>query len=244
MADWQSRARDLAIALVAAMLGDAHAHAQDAISSDRPGFSTGPGTVAQGQLQVEAGAQYDDGADGVALPLALFRYGVGERTEVRATWNGGVLGDGRGGTAGGAVEIKQTLTDGERVQTGLLLGVAIPSGGGPLDPSAGFLWSASVTDALSVFGTATAGPAAQADGERRWTATNAVGLGFSLSGQVGLFAEHFVSATEGEGEQAHVVDGGVTWLVTDDLQLDLTGGVSVGEADVGSFLGGGLAYRF
>ena len=231
----------LAVALVAALLDDAHA--QDAISSDRPGFSTGPGTVAPGRLQVEAGAQYDDAADGIALPLALLRYGVGARTEVRATWNGGVLGDGRGGTAGGAVEVKRTLTDGDRVQTGLLLGVAVPSGGGPLDPSAGFLWSASLTDTLSVFGTLTSGPVAS-DGERRWTATNAVGVGLSLSEKVGLFAEHFVSATEGEGDQAHVIDGGVTWLVMDDLQLDLTGGVSVGEAEAGSFVGGGLAYRF
>ena len=241
MADRQTRAPGLAVAFFAATLGPAHA--QDAISSDRPGFSTGPGTVAQGRLQVEAGAQYEGDADGVALPFALLRYGVGERTEVRATWNGGVLGDGRGGTAGGAVEVKRTLTDGERVQTGLLLTVAIPPGDDPLDPSAGFLWSASVTDALSVFGTLTGG-VTSSDGERQWTASNAVGLGLSVTDEIGLFAEHFVSATEGEDDQTHILDGGVTWLATPNLQLDVTGGVSVGAAEAGSFLGGGIAYRF
>ena len=227
--------------LAAMMLNVTGAAAQDTLSSDRPGFSTGPSTVTEGRAQVEAGFQWDAGPDETSLPLTLLRYGIGPDTEVRASWNGVTLG----GTAarGGSVEVKHTLGEGERGATGLLLGVSVPGGGGPLDPSASFLWSASLTDGLGLFGTATAGLAA-GEGGRDATASNSVGLGWSLDDAWGLFAEHLVSVTEGEGDETQVIDGGVTYLVTPNLQLDLNAGVSVGAADAGEFVGGGLSYRF
>ena len=224
-------------AACAALLGSACA--QDALTSDRPGFSTSPSTVAQGRLLIEAGLDLAEGGTFTA-PLALVRYGVGPDTEVRAGWSGLAL-DGAGADGlGGSVEVKHTLGSGQRGATGLLLTATLPPSGG-VDPSAGFLWTRGLGPA-SLFGTATVGRP-EADGDRRWVGTNAVGVSGSLSERVGVFAEHFVSVTEGPGAARHVIDAGLTYLVTNDLQLDLTAGVGVGGG-AGDFVGAGIARRF
>ena len=221
------------------------ASAQDAISADRPGFATGPGTVARGVTQAELGFEWAPETDAVTLPFALLRYGIGEATEVRLAWSGVVTGTGETDTLGGGVEIKHTLREGEGASPtlGVLVGVNVPGDGGPLNPNAGFLWSSSLGDAWSVFGTATLG-APSADGERRLVGTNAVGVSRALGSKAGFFVEHFVSVTEGGDEETQLIDGGLTYLVTDDLQIDVNGGVSVGGADADGFVGAGLAYRF
>lgn len=219
--------------------------AQDAIGTDRPGFSTGPDTVGLGTVQVEAGFEWSDASNQTAFPLALLRYGVGEATEVRLTWNGVSVGDGPDGTLGGSVAVKHALAEGDglRPALGLLAAVSIPAGSDPLDPEAGFLWSLSPSEAWSVFGTATVG-LTSSDGSHDVVGTNAVGVSRTLGPRAGVFVEHFVSWTEGDPDQTHYVDGGLTYLVTDDLQLDVNAGVSVGDTDAGTFVGGGLACRF
>ena len=221
------------------------AAAQDAISTDRPGFSTGPDTVGRGATQAELGFEWNPDAEEVSLPFALLRHGIGEATEVRVTWNGVATGAGDTRGLGGAVEVKHTIREGEGASPtlGLLVGVAIPADGGPVDPSAGFLWSSSLGPSWTLFGTATLA-APSDEGERQLVGTNAVGVSRALGDRAGLFLEHFVSVTEGGGDETQVLDGGLTYLVSDDLQLDVSGGVSVGSADAGGFVGAGLSYRF
>ena len=225
------------------LAASAQVRAQDPISPDRPGFANGPGTVAPGALQIEGGFQWDDAGDAVVLPLALLRYGVGERTEVRAAWSGITVDGGDTDALGGAVEVKHTLTDGANGATGLLASVAIPADGGALDPSLGFLWTREFGGPVSLFGTATVG-APSAGGDRKLQGTNAIGVSIVAGARTGFFVEHFVSVTEGASENVQFLDGGITYLLRPDLQVDINGGVSVGEADAGSFLGGGLSYRF
>ena len=217
------------------------AAAQEALSADRPGFATGPGTVARGVLQVEAGFERASGG-AVSAPLGLLRYGIGPDTEVRASWSGLSFGDGETDGLGGGVEVKHTLGAGERGSTGLLASLAIPAGGGSVDPSLGFLWTSSA-GGLGLFGTATVG-APHIGGERRLTASNAIGASVSVTGAIGLYAEHFVSVTEGAGDEVQYLDGGITYLVSPNMQLDLNAGVGVGGAAAGDFVGGGIAYRF
>ena len=240
--------RSLSMSLLPLAAFSPAASAQDAIITDRPGFSTGPDTVARGVTQAELGFEWNPDTDAVTLPFALLRHGIGEATEVRLAWSGVVTGTGEAGTLGGGVEIKHTLREGEGASPtlGVLVGVNVPGDGGPLNPNAGFLWSSSLGDAWSVFGTATvSAPDTDTDmgGGRRFVGTNAVGVSRSL-GKAGFFVEHFVSVTEGGDEETQLIDAGLTYLVTDDLQIDVNGGVSVGGADADGFVGAGLAYRF
>ncbi|MBB4658126.1 transporter [Parvularcula dongshanensis] len=236
------------LVLAAALAALGPAAGQDPLSADRPGFATGTDTVGAGTVQIEAGLEWAPSDDVAALPLALLRYGAGEGTEVRVSWTGVTTGDGGTALEGGTIEVKQALSEGDGLRPALsLLGVvAIGAEDGaarPLDPSVGLLWSSDLTDTLNLSGTVTVGSVTVGD-ERRTEWTNAVGLGFALSRRAGLFVEHYVSVLEGTEDDTHYVDGGVTYLLSDDLQLDLTGGVSVGAADAGAFVGGGVAYRF
>src|SRR5712691_196054 len=74
-------------------LGWEMATVTDPISADRPGFSTGPRTVARGHLQLETGYQFTSDNDGAdikdhTLPLLLFRAGLLDNLELRIGWNG------------------------------------------------------------------------------------------------------------------------------------------------------------
>ena len=67
-----------------AAAGDAEAKKD--LNTDRPDFTEASITVPAGRLQLESGLTYLDDSDGSRLlsgPEALFRYGVGNRTELR-----------------------------------------------------------------------------------------------------------------------------------------------------------------
>ena len=58
------------------------AAAQQTLSSERPSFSSSPIALDAGLWQLEGGflySRFDSDVDGYSLPLALLRYGAGER---------------------------------------------------------------------------------------------------------------------------------------------------------------------
>ncbi len=69
-------------------------------------------------------------------------------------------------------------------------------------------------------------------------------FGFALSERVGAFAETFGSLPANGGEAAHHLDGGFTFLVRDNLQLDVSLGRGVAGAGAADwFVGAGVAVR-
>ncbi|MEO5819378.1 MAG: hypothetical protein ABIT71_02650, partial [Vicinamibacteraceae bacterium] len=75
--------------------GPAAVHAQSTrdaapIAPDRPGFGTPPTVVDPGLLQIEIGASlsHDGARREVAAPQALWRTGIGHRTELRLESDG------------------------------------------------------------------------------------------------------------------------------------------------------------
>ncbi|MFQ5791752.1 MAG: transporter, partial [Acidobacteriota bacterium] len=70
-------------------------------------------------------------------------------------------------------------------------------------------------------------------------------FGFALTERVGAFAESFGSvALDEAGASEHLMDGGFTFLVLDNLQLDVSGGFSLRAAGLEKwFVGAGLAVR-
>lgn len=74
--------------------------------------------------------------------------------------------------------------------------------------------------------------------------TYTLSFGFALSDRVGAFAETFGSLPADGGEPAHHVDGGFTFLVRDNLQLDVSLGRGVSGAGAADwFVGAGVSVR-
>jgi hypothetical protein len=74
-----------------------------------------------------------------------------------------------------------------------------------------------------------------------YTATVGMSLTERLSMYVELFGEVPLSAT---GGPMHYADGGFTFLVRDNLQLDLEGGVGLNDSSSDWFIGMGVSVRF
>ena len=68
-------------------------------------------------------------------------------------------------------------------------------------------------------------------------------IGVSPVDKLGLFFEVYGSSYK-EFAPDHRVDAGITYLVTDNLQLDFSGGVGLSKASPDNFISAGLSYRF
>jgi hypothetical protein len=226
------------------------------IRADRPGFSTNPRTVPRGRLQIEAGYQFsrDEGVDRHTLPLLLIRAGLARKLELRVSWDGSSWTDASGRfepEAGDmALGLKAHLVEQGRLlpALGLLGSLSLPTGSGDstsdgVDPTGGLLWDYELAAGPVLFGTLLMSSVTD-DDERFFEAANALGVSIPVNDRFGVFLEYFGSYRTGGGGTAHNLDGGLTYLPADNLQLDIHGGVGLnGRAD-DCFLGAGLAFRF
>jgi hypothetical protein len=66
-------------------------------------------------------------------------------------------------------------------------------------------------------------------------------LGAGLTEKTGIFLESFGLLPE-EGDAEHLLDGGITYLLLPNLQLDLSGGIGL-QNTIDNFISFGLTYR-
>lgn len=219
------------------------------ISAERPGFSSSPLALAPSVWQVEAGYQYSRDDDVVdvdvsTLPLLLIRVGLAESIEMQVSWTYSWL-DAGGFDVDGAndatVGIKWQINDADStVPLGLFAGLSLPVGASAFssddtDPSLGVFWTHS--GAADFFGTAIV-----ADTGSRLTLANAVGVGFPIDDTRGAYVELVSAFTEDSGPE-HLLNGGMTFLYTRDMQFDVHGGVGLNERAADFFIGFGIARR-
>jgi hypothetical protein len=71
-------------------------------------------------------------------------------------------------------------------------------------------------------------------------------IGYSLAENLGMYTEWFVFAPAGAdtARTEHYLDAGLTYSVTNNLQLDVRVGKGISGASVDMFAGTGLAARF
>jgi hypothetical protein len=258
MHTWRAAGAAIALAALVFSLAPAAASAQgtaqderDLINPDRPGIADGSKVIAPGALQIEVGVERDNFADThlVFVPL-LVRVGVGRRLEARVEGNTLTHAPGATGFSPISLGAKVALIDAD---TGPTLGVIVR----------GFLPSGS-----SEF------KATHLTGDVRLAADVAIGSKFSLNpnvgvsrienedstATVGLFAMTFsyqptdrinpfvdVSyvSSAGDGSTTSVViDGGIAWILGDDVQLDFSIGQGAHGAAPRPFVAGGLSWRF
>jgi hypothetical protein len=236
----------------------------DPIDTDRPDQTESSALVAPRHLQLEVGLQFTDAGPGEQIlesPTALIRLGVIERLELRfgiptieTNLSGGNTTDFADPELG--VKIKLWEERGARPQAALIAGTTIPAGSGRassdrFDPAFRFAFGHTLPRGLSLgynAGIAWAtepvpGPGGGRSTESRFEYTAA--LGYDITDRWGTFIEVFGDiGLSDSGGPAHSVDGGVTYLLRENLQLDAAIGAGLTGAAPDWFITAGVSYRF
>jgi len=263
-------ARRLVLPLLAAVAGALPAAGQEPVPpgappelvTDRPDQTESAAVVPPGTVQLETGVDYaaeggDPEIDSEALGSSLLRIGLAEGFELRLGWGGWAREREAGGgevegVADAEVGFKVALWEprGRRPQVALLGGVSLPAGEDGLsserhDPSLRLSLAHDLPRGTSLgynLGVAWAGE------ESRFEYTAA--FGFGLGPRVGGFVELFGDApVDGPADgrstaAAHAVDGGLTFLLRDRLQLDLAAGAGLTDEAPDRFLTAGVSIRW
>ncbi len=231
------------------------------IVTDRPDVAESSETVGAGRFQLEAGTALDAADDGETLnmstPLKL-RLGITDSFELHLETPGllvvretGAAGEGDTQVGFGAVDLgfKLHLAAGGGLlpSTGVLLALTLPSGGSDdasmaLSPTLAMDWE--ITDALG------AGANVGLTFNLHEGATHAVRYALAvgrtlapLSDRLRLYAEVSGESPMGDGEHEVWLGGGVSFLVTPDLQLDAAASAGMTEATPLLTAGVGISYK-
>ncbi|WP_295055768.1 transporter [Sulfuricurvum sp.] len=231
---------------------------ENSIVADRPGFSTGTQTVKPKVVNVELGYQYsfnnhDSKPSSHTLPLMLLRTGISEKSELNIQWDGINIDKEEGQSAvrskadlsiGG----KYKLLDNQQYNITALGILSLPTGTSPstsdsTDPLVGILWDYSISDNNTLFGTVQAS-SSQIDHHRVYDTQFAVGSSISHTETIGSFLEIYaIEPSKHDLHATRVIDGGMTYLLTNDTQLDFSIGIGLTRYS-SNFIGFGIASRF
>ncbi|HKQ46685.1 MAG TPA: transporter [Phycisphaerae bacterium] len=242
--------------------------------TDRPDFTESTLPVPFGHVQLETGYTftYDD-EDGrrvsdQTFPEALMRIGVVKDWELRLGWTGWSLTEelfmeendsGRkvrreehddGGTDM-IVGFKRYLLpqEGLRPELGVIGELSLPTGtdtksSGDVDPQVKILWSYELPADFALSGNLNLAVPTSEEG-RFFQTSASVSLAYSLTDWMGMYVEYFgFYPNDRWTDCAHTVNGGFTFLITDNLQFDVRTGAGLNEEADDFFTGAGLSMRF
>jgi Putative MetA-pathway of phenol degradation len=242
--------------------------------TDRPDFTESTETIPPGHFQLEAGYTftYDrEGEDRVrdhTAPELLMRVGVVENFEIRIGWSGyswtdiQFQGETRGGrkvtrgdrTQGGndlslGFKYKVIEQDGLIPHFGVIGAITVPSGSPAVssrdvDPEVVLLWAYDVTDGFSIAGNVGLAVPNE-DGDRFFQTSASLSAAFALSERLGAYVEYFgFYPNTQRSDSAHSLNGGFTYLVNNNFQLDWRVGIGLNEEADDFFAGVGFVWRY
>ncbi len=236
--------------------------------TDRPDFTEASSTVGRGVLQIEFGytliiddepglkqrtqsageplLRWGIGADWLELRLALLP--VHQRTDDGTGWRS------IGGTEDLYLGTKIALTSQEChwPETALIVQSTVPTGSNQLTnndvlPGVNLLYSWELNESVALGGSTQAnravdGGSGEAYSEIAQSATVVLGL----SDEIGMFTEWFAMFPNGAdtAQVEHYLDGGFTFLLSNDVQFDVRAGYGMNRAANDFFAGAGLSIRF
>lgn len=219
--------------------------------TDRPDFTESASVVPRGRVQLEAGATFAeaDPFEEVTVGEVLFRIGVWRRVEARIGLNSYADVDGPGPDANGfedpSLGLKVELAEG----AALLVDTTVPVGADEIgeedwQPGVVLALARDVSERIGLGANLGYSRASEADeGFDQGLASVAVGIG--LAPRWGAFLEGYAVFPSGPGAGDEVVlDGGLTYLASPDLQLDARLGFGVSDAAPDVILGVGLSRRW
>lgn len=228
--------------------------------TDRPDQTESSSVVPRGYFQIETGFTYsDEGSASRTLeyPGTLVRIGLTERLELRLGTQGFVSEfEGDETTGYGDSEIGTKIyfwqEEGWKPETALLASASIPTGNdafstGRVDPSFRFAFSHTLSETVSLaYNIGAAWETVPTASGRSTLAKLQYTLvtGFALTDRIGAFAEFFGdSPLSAGGGSALSIDGGFTYLLRPNVQLDLAVGVGITDEAPDWFLTAGVSFR-
>lgn len=228
------------------------------ISTDRPDHTESVMLVPVGMVQVEGGATTgtSGGVRTTSYGEVLVRAGVADRLELRLEPLTHTTMRARGGPAVGglddiAVGIKTPLIIADSAaravpDVSLLLATSIPTGAHVLradgaQPEAVLAAAWSLTGRLGLATNLTL-QRGRGSGERYWERGASASAGIALSERAGSYVEWYAIRDSRDDAAVQVLNGGVTWRLSSDLQLDARAGR--GTTNGLTFAGIGIARRW
>ena len=246
----------------------------DDLATDRPDFTESTETVPWGRFQIEADYTftYDrESRDRVrdhTVAGFLLRMGIVEDFELRFGWGGYSVtqlnydDQTRGGRTVGREEwvqgandlsfgfkVKLFEQDGLRPHFSVIGEFSVPSGtrgfsSGDVDPAVLLVWAYDLSDRWSVGGNINFAVVSE-EGDRFFQPATSVAVGYSIDDRWGAYMEYFGFYPNSEHTDcAHTINGGLTYLVTNNLQLDIRAGFGLNEEADDFFTGVGFSWRF
>jgi len=226
------------------------AGAQPAIASDRPGLGTGAFVLKTGTTHLEAGAELAiDGERQFSAGQIVVRWGL-PFGELQALVNSFVVSRSPDQAAEGfedlglGLKIPLVAREDDSLRISVLASLSLPTGSRFLTsdeavPAAALLVDRAVSERWSVSATLgyTAGSDAQPD-----VVSVTLTPGASIPGPFNLGAFVGYAGFFGAGPDRHVVEAGLMFGATSDLQLDANWGIDVDTGDY--FVGIGFARRW
>jgi hypothetical protein len=236
------------------------------LASDRPDFTEASCTVGRGVTQLEMGYTYFRNHDGLdesqshSYPELLLRAGMlAEWFELRVGWTFSsgyeafdVLTRSTSGSDDLYTGVKLGLTPQQGIwpEMALMPQASIPLGSnvsaGEVLPGMNWLYGWDVTDWFSAAGSTQINMAVDDDSldkflefAQSWT------FGYSLAESLGAYTEWFAIVPSGAEtiQTEHYFNAGLTYRITNDLQLDFRIGKGVSSNAIDYFAGTGLVVR-
>ena len=231
--------------------------------TDRPDFTEASSTVGQGVAQLEFGYTFTfDSEAGTrtrshSVPEILFRYGIiDDWMELRFGGNYAYQSV-SGLTAAGAEDLylgaKLALTPqaGFLPEMAIIPQMTVPTGhstltAGEVLPGVNWIYGWEINDILSTAGSTQFNRAMDDTGSAYTEWAQSWTVGYSMTDSVGAYTEWFgfFPHSSEAAKPEHYFNGGLTFLLTDDIQWDVRAGVGLNDAADDSFVGTGLSIRF
>ncbi len=232
------------------------------IITDRPDFTESTETVPIGMTQIEAGVTFARAGDerSNSFGEVLVRHALGRRTELRLEVPSFSRTRGAGGRESGfedgSIGFKYMLSQGaggfglKRPRISLIGDTSLPLGSRrfrerKLQPGAKLLLGWDLSDRMALSSNLNYAYLSE-EGERFGEFSASLSLGIGLTERIGSYLEVFGFFPGGNRDNTRFINGGFTYLVNNDFQLDARLGFGLGN-DVGgsdTFFGVGVARRF
>ena len=225
-----------------------------ALITDRPDFTESAYTIQPDRMQLELGYTYRESDNGDEIrshnfPEALLRIGMQDDWELRLGWSGYTFAENDKDIANDmSVGIKWILTpqDGWHPRLALIGEITVPTGHGDtdVDPTVKLLWSYDLDEKNSLSGNLGIAAITQS-GDRFAQGSASLSWGHSLDDRWGIYTEYFTTFPDADDEDAaHTINGGLVYLLNDDLQLDISIGLGLNDQADDIIAGIGVSYRF